>query len=143
MPRARGCQAPLRVQAALVVDYDLDIGSGCGAVIESGKPGISCGLGGVRDGDEVDGGVRRRQGGEGVEGLFCNFMAAWLKLEASVHIDVGDVHGQPQCRRKVMSVGFLSGRGNARWAVDGAEAPTVGIGEASMCLGQSQDESSC
>ncbi len=53
------------------------------------------------------------------------------------------IHGQPQCLKNVTIVGFPSVFGRVSLSVEGAFAPTCGIGAVSRCLGDHHDAASC
>ncbi len=53
------------------------------------------------------------------------------------------VHGQPQCLKNVIMVGFPSACGRGNFSVDGAFAPMCGTGAVSRYLGDSHDAASC
>jgi hypothetical protein len=53
------------------------------------------------------------------------------------------LQGQPQCRRKVITVGFPSGGGICNLGEDRALEPTLGTDSTSSAGGDFQDASSC
>jgi hypothetical protein len=52
------------------------------------------------------------------------------------------LHGQPQCRRKVTTVGLLSSAGKLSLAVRGACSPTVGVVPTLTAAGDIHDQNS-
>lgn len=55
----------------------------------------------------------------------------------------GNLQGQPQCLKKVKTVGFPLGSGNCNFGDEGAFAPTFGAGDVSRVWGLHQESSSC
>jgi hypothetical protein len=72
-------------------------------------------------------------------------MQEMLGLEEAMErreMNVFSAKGQPQWRRKVMSVGLLSVAGRDSFGDEGALEPMVGTGEVEREVGKAQDESS-
>ena len=59
MPRARGTEAPSRIEPAGIVDNDLNIRSGSEIIVQRGEPGLCGSLRRMRDGDEMKEWIRQ------------------------------------------------------------------------------------
>lgn len=60
-----------------------------------------------------------------------------------IGLDGRRVHGQPQCLRNDIIVGLPSAFGRDNLSVEGALAPTCGIGAVSRHLSDHHDAASC
>lgn len=107
----------------------------------------------VRDGDEVDVGMRGSSLSHPEKGLFsdCQCQASVIKGPSSEEDGQNSLlfgilfylQGHPQCLKKAMIVGLPADLGNFSWSLTGASLPICGGIEMSTFGGVSQDDNSC
>jgi len=73
----------------------------------------------------------------------AKFIEGYLVAVSRICLNVFSAKGHPQCRRKVIIVGFPLGFGSCNLDVLGAFEPTSGTSEVGTAVGFIQDFNSC
>jgi hypothetical protein len=93
------------------------------------------------DGNEVDFWVLSCVVSELLKGFLSN-CGCYISSVIGHRINQG-LHGHPQWRRKVTTVGFPFGFGICSFELEGAFEPTSGTGDSSTALGLNHEFNSC